>query len=174
MAVMAAAPVKDSASPSSASSLGRSKQGPADDPAQEAAGVHALGGAVGGAGALGGEPFHGIEVGEEVHGDRGQAHDGAVAGRAGVGGAGQRLAGLAVAVQGAGYGAPDVEAPAGAAQVAGLPPAAVALHLVPRVEAPALEQAGAEAQGHGGVVGPLAGGQVERAAAGHAGDGREG
>ena len=48
-----------------------------------------------------------------------------------------------------------------------LPPAAIALHLIFRVEAVAADQAFAKAKRHAGVIGPLAGLQVERAAALH-------
>jgi hypothetical protein len=50
----------------------------------------------------------------------------------------------------------DIEAAAGAAQVAFSPPAYVALHLIFRVEAVAVDQAFAKAKRHAGVIGPLA------------------
>jgi hypothetical protein len=62
-------------------------------------------------------------------------------------------------------GVADVEAPAGAAQVAMLPPPAVGVELVGRVEPAADDQAVGQAQGHRGVVGPLAWFEVEGAAA---------
>ena len=52
-------------------------------------------------------------------------------------------------------------------------PAHVALQLVDGVEPPLLDEALGEAEGEGGVVSPLAGLEVERPAADHAGDGRE-
>lgn len=63
------------------------------------------------------------------------------------------------------YGRADVEAAAVRAQVPVAPPADVALELVERVEASAPDQALGEAERHRGVVGPLAGCEVERAAA---------
>src|SRR6266404_3388393 len=59
----------------------------------------------------------------------------------------------------------DVKAPACATQVAFLPPAAIALHLIFRVEAVAVDQAFAKAKRHAGVIGPLA--WVKRAAPNH-------
>jgi hypothetical protein len=57
--------------------------------------------------------------------------------------------------------------------VARAEPAHVTLQLVDGVEAPAFDEALGEAQRHRGVVGPGAGGQVERAAADHVRDGFE-
>jgi hypothetical protein len=64
-------------------------------------------------------------------------------------------------------GAADIEAPACAAQVALLPRAAIAVHLIFRVEAVAAGQACAKAKRHAGVIGPLARLQVKRTAAYH-------
>ena len=68
----------------------------------------------------------------------------------------------------------DVEACPRAAQVAFLPPADVSFHLIFRIESLAFNQAFGKAEGHGGVVGPLAGFEVERAATDHVGNGFEG
>ena len=68
---------------------------------------------------------------------------------------------------------PDVKAAAGAAQIAGAIPPAVGVELVERVEPVARDQALGQAQGHAGVVGPLARGEAERAAADHVVDRRE-
>lgn len=61
----------------------------------------------------------------------------------------------------------DVEAPACATQVAVSPPAHVPIHLILGIEPLALHQAFAQAKRHAGVVGPLAGLQVKRAAPNH-------
>ena len=76
--------------------------------------------------------------------------------------------------QSAPHGAADVEAATGGGHVALAPPPDVALHLVTGVETLALDQARREAERHGGVVGPLAGLQVERTAADHVVDRLEG
>src|SRR5690606_29785380 len=61
----------------------------------------------------------------------------------------------------------DVEADAVAAEIAFLPPAHVAFHLVAGVETAALVQAIAEAERHRGVIRPLAGVQAEGSATHH-------
>src|SRR4029078_8059213 len=67
----------------------------------------------------------------------------------------------------------DVETRARAAVVPLMPPAHVALQLIDRVEASALDQALGKAQRHRRVVGPFARPELERAAANHGGDWRE-
>src|SRR5690606_7162935 len=59
----------------------------------------------------------------------------------------------------------DIEAAAGAAPVAVAVPVYVALHLVARVEAAALEDALGEAERHGGIIRPLARGEAVGSAA---------
>ena len=54
-----------------------------------------------------------------------------------------------------------------------LPPAYVALHLIACIEAFAFDQTFGEAEGHGGIIGPLAGLETPAAAADHVRDGRE-
>ena len=68
-------------------------------------------------------------------------------------------------------GVADVEAVAGATQFAARVPTPVALHLIVRVEATGFDQTAGQTQRHAGVVGPLAGFEVERSAADHVGDG---
>ena len=57
--------------------------------------------------------------------------------------------------------------------IAVLVPAAVALHLIGRVEAALLDEAAGQAEGHGGVVAPGAPGEIEGAAAEHVAHGGE-
>ena len=110
---------------------------------------------------------------------RGQAHERAVAGGIRVGGAAERFLGALEALQGLPAGNPNVETTPGAAQVAVMVPAQVAFHLIARVEGlafglAAFDQAFGQAQGHRGVIGPLAGLQIERTAASHLFDGGKG
>ena len=66
-------------------------------------------------------------------------------------------------------GVADVEALAGAAEVALAKPLRVPTHLVLGVEALPFDQAGRQAQRHRRVIGPLAGFEAERPAADHVG-----
>lgn len=138
-----------------------------------AARVYGFGGAVGGAGAVGGVLEHGRRLIGEGHGDGGEAHEGAVARAAGGGGAAPGIAGADELFEGVARGIADVEAAARGAEVALFVPAGVALELVNRVEAATFDEALREAERHGRVVGPLAGLQVEGAATDHVGDGLE-
>lgn len=149
-------------------------QGAPEEGAEVAAGVDGGEGAVGGAGAFTGllDGLPGVVV--EKHGHRGQAHEGAVAGGEGVCGAAQGVASLLEGREGGADRRADVEAFPGAAEIAFAPPPAVALHLVPGIHTPAGDQALRQAEGHGGVVRPLARLQPEGAAADHVHEGPEG
>jgi hypothetical protein len=92
----------------------------------------------------------------------------------GVGVAGEGLAGALEALEGRPRRVPDVEAVAGARQVALAVPADVAPELVDGVEAAGLDQALGEAERHRGVVGPCANWQPVRPAAHHVGERCEG
>ncbi len=107
------------------------------------------------------------------HGDWRQPHDATVAG-------GMRIRGPAIrgvsgykALQGGPSGAAYVETPACATEVALPVPAHIPLQLIDRVEALFFHEAFGQAKGHGGVIGPLAGLEVERAAADNIGNWRE-
>lgn len=147
--------------------------GAADEAAEVTAGIDAGDSAVGRPGAFAGffNRFFGIIGIEQGHG--GQAHEGAVSGGMG---ACRSAEGIACLQEG-GKGRPgrvaDIEAGSCAAEVAFLPPTAVALHLVFRVESLAGDEAFGQAKGHGGVIGPLPRLQVEGATADHVGDGLE-
>ena len=106
-------------------------------------------------------------VSGEVHRYRRQPHDAAIAG-------GTRLvgtrAGFAIefeAAQRRRHGVADVETTAGDAHVALVAPAQIAAHLISGIEAVACEQALRQAEGHGGVVGPLPRREAKGAATDH-------
>lgn len=109
-------------------------------------------------------------VREVVHRHRGQAHQASVTRRARVRAPGKGLVVVQEALQGIADSHPDVEAFAGAAQISFFHPATITPHLVGRVEAAGIEQAGGQIQGHRGVVGPLAGLQRKWSAADHVGE----
>ncbi|MNR05889.1 hypothetical protein D3C85_1219390 [compost metagenome] len=102
-----------------------------------------------------------------------EPHQRAVACRARIGVARERIARCEVAGEGTRHREADVEAASRAAHVAHAAPVAVAVHLVGGIEGLAMDQARREAQRHRGVVGPFAGDQAERSAAAHVGDGLE-
>src|SRR5690606_38330225 len=104
---------------------------------------------------------------------RRQPHEAAVARRVRVVITCDRIAGIEVTVQRGRCRAADVEAAAGAAVAAIFPPADVAVHLVCQVPA-VFDQALREAEGHGGIVGPLAGLKTERPASDDIGERSEG
>ena len=54
-----------------------------------------------------------------------------------------------------------------------LPPAHITFHLTFWIESPTFNQAFGKAEGHGGIIGPFAGLEMERAASHHVGDGCE-
>ena len=148
---------------------GPALQGGQDQGGKGPAGVQALDGGMGGAGHVAGhhQRLGGIlPVGQ---GHRADAHQGTIAGAVGVLGAAEGVAGLDIVPQGGAHRVTDVEAGPGAAAVALPPPAHIAVHLVAGVEAPAIDQALSQAQGHGGVVGPLARRQAEGAPTHHVG-----
>ena len=103
---------------------------------------------------------------------RGQAHDAAVARIVGVRRACAGGAGFAVALQRIRSGSANIKTPAGAGHIAFVVPVQVAVELVVHVK-PVLDQAGCQAQGHAGVVRPLAGLQLKGAATAHVADGRK-
>ena len=107
-----------------------------------------------------------------MNGDRRQAHDGAVACAVRAARARRRVAGAPETLERRRGCHADVEAPPVARHVPLIMPAHVALHLVMQVKA-VFEQAGRQAQGHAGVVDPLAGKQLERASADHVGQRRK-
>jgi len=148
-------------------------EGPEDQPPEVPAGVDGEGVGVGGAGTL----AEGLDapgrVGGVEEGHRRKAHQGAVPCGALVGQPRIGLAGEDEALEGLSGRRPDIKAASVRAQVAFPEPAHVALQLVDGVEPPLLDEALGEAEGEGGVVGPLAGLEVERPAADHAGYRRE-
>lgn len=94
-----------------------------------------------------------IGICEQHH--RRQAHDAAVTCRAGIRGAAERVTGRFVVVERTAHRGANVETAAIAAQIALRAPARVAFHLIPRIEAACFDQAGREAERHGGIVGPF-------------------
>jgi hypothetical protein len=82
-----------------------------------------------------------------------------------IGRAAEGIAGRLVAAQGRAHGASNIEAGTVAAEIAELRPTAIAVHLIDGVEALPHDQAGGQAEGHGGVVGPLPRLQLEWTAA---------
>jgi hypothetical protein len=141
---------------------------------QAACRVGGLRGAVGRAGA---QRRQGDRVGRvtgEGHRDGRELHERAVAGGVRRDVAGVGLPGALEALEGRTRRVADVEAAAGGRPLAVAVPAPVALELVDRVEAAPGQQRVGQAQRHRRVVGPRAGGQVERPAADHVGHRREG
>src|SRR5690606_37264458 len=106
--------------------------------------VETLGSAVRDARAFGCIVLGLVNVGIIDERDRRQAHDAAVAGLVWIGRAGVGIARLREPAERAGDRHADVEADAVAAEIAFLPPAHVAFHLVAGVETAALFQAIAE------------------------------
>ena len=131
------------------------------------AGVHRFLGAVGRPGLLGGGGDQAWPVLPEPEGDRGEPHQRAVARASRIGRTGERIAGPSIPVQCLAGGVPDVEAVPVARVVAIPPPLDEAVHQVPAVERLGGPQTVGEGQRHGRVVGPVAGRQLERAAARH-------
>jgi hypothetical protein len=93
-----------------------------------------------------------------------EAHERAVASAARINRAREWVARFRVLRERRADGDADVEAPACATQVAVSPPAHVPIHLILGIEPLALQPSFAQAKRHAGVVGPLAGLQVKRAA----------
>src|SRR5580704_9370602 len=80
------------------------------------------------------------------------------------------MAGALILSESSGNREPDIETAAFHAQVAILPPAKIALHLVNRIEPIALNETLAEAKRHGSVVCEVPCFQIERSPADHRGD----
>jgi len=119
----------------------------------------------------------------EIERDRSEAHERSVAGRAGVRASAVReiLGGCAVLseppfvpLQRALRRAADIKEASGAAEVSLPVPEKVAPHLIVGVEPAALHETLGQAEGHRGVIRPLAGFQLEWATASHVRDGTEG
>jgi len=107
------------------------------------------------------------------HGHGSQTHEGTISGAVRIGGTTDGIPCFQKGGKGGPGGAADIETCPCAAQVSFLPPAHITFHLIFRIESPTFNQAFGKAEGHGGIIGPLAGLEVERAAADHVGDGRE-
>ena len=112
-------------------------------------------------------------VGEEVHDGRRDARQGILVELFGIVRAGERLALVLRGRQRPRHTRRDSHALPGRAAITLALPARVALHLVVRIEAFALEQAFGEQQRHGRIVGPRAARQIEGSAAEQVPDGRE-
>jgi hypothetical protein len=120
------------------------------------------------------ESFDSIEIGEEVHRDRGQPHDAPIAGGVQIARPGVRVPVELVTPQRGRHGVPDVKTRSGAAEIASIGPRAITLHLIAGVEPIPLYQTGCQAQSHGGVVCPLTRQKPERSTPDHVRQGLEG
>ena len=107
------------------------------------------------------------------HRDRGQTHEGAVAGTAWIRRACKWFAGLLELVECVGGGIADIEAVSCAAHVPVPVPADIALHLIAGIEAFLLDQAFGQTKRHARVVGPLTWLQVKGSATDHIGNRRK-
>src|SRR5262245_34946111 len=110
--------------------LGTSQKATANDFGEEPARVNALLCAMRRPRAFGREMLDSVKVWKEAHGDRGEPHDAAIAGRVRIGGSRVRVSLTLIFPESRSDSVADVEAAPDAAQIALLCPAAVAVHLI--------------------------------------------
>ena len=106
-------------------------------------------------------------IGIIEHRHRREPHDRTIARRMRIDRTRDRVARLTVSAQSGRDGATDVKTAAVAAEVAFLPPAAIAVHLVFWIEAVLFQKAGGETKGHRSIIRPLARLESERPASDH-------
>ena len=101
------------------------------------------------------ETFRGFKIGEEIHWYRSQTHNASVARLIRVWQAGIRVPFTLKPTKRANHRGPNVEAGPSAAEVAVVGPLTVTTHLINRIEAAFLDQAGRQTECHGRIISPL-------------------
>ena len=125
---------------------------------------------MGGAGRFAGEAGGALDVGMIKHCDRSKSHDRAVTCRSSMRETAVGVARLLIPSKCRRHRVPDVKTPPVAAQVSIIGPTDVPIHLVSWIEAALFNEAGRQAQGHGRVVRPFPGLEVEWASTDHVRD----